>query len=231
MCIKLAHQEQIHELLSQEDEIRYFNSLSQEIHEAIIENGGYLFEQDENSLLACWKMEGEVNDKELNLTQSAKSSIEEKKIADQCFYAFLKIMEKIYNSPLLRRFAYLSKTIDNFDRVKIHVGASFGLTSVGGLGSEFKLTMKTIGREATVSKVLSRKAQEYRVSNIFSHEIQKRSDLFKQFSRQVGEVYFSDDPKKTVIEMFGSEFDLLKKKIKDNKRISLFDSKDKTEAS
>ena len=74
MCIRISHNGL--KEMQEEESIKEVNLLHQIIHEVVIENGGYLFEQDENVINCCWKLDSGSQNQDFVLTQSLKFQTE-----------------------------------------------------------------------------------------------------------------------------------------------------------
>ena len=57
---------------------------------------------------------------------NVRTTNDELKLADQSIYSLFKLMDKTYNSPLLKKYQTIGKSVKAFDQMKVHVGMSFG---------------------------------------------------------------------------------------------------------
>lgn len=70
-------------------------------HEIVIQNGGFIFHQDESYSIVCWKTFS------YDFNQSSKnihSKTEDKKKAELVFMTYVKFLEKIAIEPKFKKF-------------------------------------------------------------------------------------------------------------------------------
>lgn len=161
----------------------------QTFHEVVIENGGFIFHQDETYSMVCWKT-NPIRDNFVS-SRNLQVKIDEKRKSELMFLAYAKFSEKIEQNELIKKYDYIKEVIPDFPHYKINAGFHCGVAYCGTIGSTFKFSVRAMGKDVAITKTLCRAAKKFRTGNLISSTLHRQcSPYIQNYSRKVDEYSF-----------------------------------------
>jgi class 3 adenylate cyclase len=71
------------------------------------------------------------------------------------------------------------------EAAEFHVGFHTGVAYCGAIGSEFKLSLKAMGPDISITKSLCRAAKKYKIGNLMSEKFMKIAPFVSLVSRKI----------------------------------------------
>jgi len=166
----------------QEDVMMFVNSIADIVHDKVDKYGGSSNKNIGDAFLLVWKFptsEYEEIDEDLQLKNTDLVA----GLSDLSLFSFLKILAKVNQSYVLRKYRSNQKLLDRLPnyRVKMGFGLHVGWAIEGAIGSEYKIDASYLSPNVNIASRLEAATKQYGVPllvsnelhSIFSEEVQK----------------------------------------------------------